>query len=95
MFSICASKPTAKLRFEGAETPDFDESLVAAFERVAATFPSRTAIGSDVWEPTYRELNNTANRYIRQAGESGLRHVSEFVQYVRRRVGLNAGLEHS
>jgi amino acid adenylation domain-containing protein len=41
---------------------DFDESLVAAFERVAATFPSRIALGSDVWEPTYRGLNETANR---------------------------------
>ena len=27
-----------------------------------ATFPSRIALGSDVWEPTYRELNETANR---------------------------------
>ena len=44
------------------DAPDFDESLVAAFERVAATFPSRIALGSDVWEPTYRELNETANR---------------------------------
>ena len=43
-------------------TADFDESLVAAFERVAAMFPSRIALGSDVWEPTYRELNETANR---------------------------------
>jgi non-ribosomal peptide synthetase component F len=39
-----------------------DESLVAAFERVAARFPSRIAIGSDTWQPTYRELNLTANR---------------------------------
>ena len=44
------------------ETCDFDESLVAAFERVAAMFPSRIALGSDVWEPTYRGLNETANR---------------------------------
>src|SRR5436190_13258124 len=44
------------------ETCNFDESLVAAFERVAAMFPSRAALGSDVWEPTYRELNETANR---------------------------------
>ncbi len=42
--------------------PDFDESLVAAFERVVAQFPSRIAVGSDVWEPTYRGLNETANR---------------------------------
>ena len=44
------------------EAPDFDESLVVAFERVTAIFPSRVALGSDVWEPTYRELNETANR---------------------------------
>ena len=62
MFSISASEPTAKVGYEGAEAPDFDESLVAAFERVAATFPSRIALGSDVWEPTYRGLNETANR---------------------------------
>src|SRR5262245_42708615 len=44
------------------ETRSFDESLVTAFERVAATFPSRIALGSDAWQPTYRELNETANR---------------------------------
>ena len=44
------------------EALDLDESLVAAFERVAATVPSRIALGSNVWEPTYRELNETANR---------------------------------
>ena len=44
------------------ETTDFDELLVTAFERVAATFPSRIALGSDAWQPTYRELNETANR---------------------------------
>ena len=62
MFSISASEPTAKVEYEGVEAPDFDESPVAAFERVAATFPSRIALGSDVWEPTYRGLNETANR---------------------------------
>lgn len=62
MFSISASEPTAKVGYEGVETPNFDESLVAAFERVAATFPLRIALGSDVWEPTYRGLNETANR---------------------------------
>jgi amino acid adenylation domain-containing protein len=44
------------------EALDLDESLVAAFERVAATVPSRIALGSNVWEPSYRELNETANR---------------------------------
>ena len=47
---------------EGLTALGCDESLVAAFERVAAAAPSRIAIGSKVWEPTYRELNETANR---------------------------------
>jgi amino acid adenylation domain-containing protein len=44
------------------EALNFDESLVAAFERVVVTFPARIAIGSNVWEPSYRALNETANR---------------------------------
>ena len=56
------SGPRTKMGCETVEPLDFDESLVAAFERAAATFPSRIALGSDVWEPTYRELNETANR---------------------------------
>ncbi len=47
---------------QGPETPDCDESLVAKFERVASTFASRIALRSDVWEATYCELNETANR---------------------------------
>jgi amino acid adenylation domain-containing protein len=41
---------------------DFDESLVAAFERVAATSPLRIAVGSEFCQTTYKELNETANR---------------------------------
>ena len=62
MFFISTSEPAAKTGYAWVQGMDFDESLVAAFERVAARFPSRIAIGSDVWEPTYRELNETANR---------------------------------
>ena len=47
---------------KGIETTHLDASLVEAFERIATAFPSRIALGSDVWEPTYRELNETANR---------------------------------
>jgi non-ribosomal peptide synthetase component F len=54
------------------EASDFDESPVVAFERVAATFPSRIALGSDVWEPTYRELNETANRLAHRLIACGL-----------------------
>jgi amino acid adenylation domain-containing protein len=61
MFSTSASEPTAKAGYGGVEAADFDEALVAAFERVAAAFPSRIALGSDLWEPTYRELNEVAN----------------------------------
>jgi amino acid adenylation domain-containing protein len=63
-----ASEPTPKV----IATPDFDESLVAAFERVAAMFPSRIALGSDAWEPTYRELNETANRLAHQLIARGI-----------------------
>src|SRR5947209_17018597 len=62
MFSISTNAPTAKVEHEGVQAPDFGESLVASFERVAAKFPSRIAVSSDIWQPTYRELNETANR---------------------------------
>jgi amino acid adenylation domain-containing protein len=62
MFTTSASKPMTKAGDDGLGVLDSDESLVAAFERVVTTFPSRIALGSDVWEPTYRELNETANR---------------------------------
>jgi amino acid adenylation domain-containing protein len=58
----CTNKSIEKLECKGTEKPDFDESLVAAFERVAVNFPSRIAVSSDAWESTYRELNETANR---------------------------------
>ena len=47
---------------EGIETRDRDETLVTAFEQIVKRFPSRIAVGSDLWQPTYRELNETANR---------------------------------
>lgn len=43
------------------EVPSFDESLVAAFERVATKYSSRIALGSDDWKPTFGELDETAN----------------------------------
>ena len=70
MFSFSASEPEAK-GCELAGAPDFDESLVAAFERAVATFPSRIAFGSDVWEPTYLELNETANRLAHRLAADG------------------------
>jgi len=41
---------------------DTDVSLVESFERVAAAYRSRTALISDLWRPTYEELNFSANR---------------------------------
>jgi amino acid adenylation domain-containing protein len=62
MVSASGSEPTPRAGSEGLKALDREESLIAAFERVAATMPSRIAVGSKVWEPTYRELNETANR---------------------------------
>ena len=62
MSARCASEAMETLECQEPETPDFDESLVAKFERVASTFASRIALGSNVWEASYCELNETANR---------------------------------
>src|ERR1035437_5456063 len=72
MSASVASGPMAKLGCESVETSDFDESLVAAFERAALTFPSNIALGSDGWEPTYRELNETAHRLAHRLIASGV-----------------------
>jgi non-ribosomal peptide synthetase component F len=39
------------------------ESLPECFEQIAASYPTRTALGSDTWRPTYAELNAVANRW--------------------------------
>ena len=72
MSSISASEPMPRVGHDWIATREFDESLVAAFERVAAVFPSRVALGSDTWEPTYRELNETANRLAHQLIACGI-----------------------
>jgi non-ribosomal peptide synthetase component F len=51
----------SKDRRNDVETFDFDGSLVAAFEEVVTKFPSRIALCTDVWKPTYWELNDVAN----------------------------------
>jgi amino acid adenylation domain-containing protein len=53
------------------KTPDFDESLVIAFERVAKAFPLRIALGSEVCQTTYKELNETANRLAHRLAAFG------------------------
>src|SRR5262245_47050724 len=53
------------------QAPDRQRSLVTAFERVATKFASRLALSSDVWQPTYRELNETANRLAHRLVANG------------------------
>src|SRR5262245_36141297 len=52
-------------------TSDFHESLVAAFERVAATSPLRVAVGSELGQATYKELNEAANRVAHRLAACG------------------------
>jgi hypothetical protein len=51
MVSASGSAPTPRAGSERPKALDREESLIAAFERVAATMPSRIAVGSKVWEP--------------------------------------------
>jgi amino acid adenylation domain-containing protein len=62
MVSTSGSDRTPNAGFDGVKAAGCDESLTAAFERVAATNPSRIAVSSTAWEPIYRELNAAANR---------------------------------
>jgi len=41
---------------------DREDTLPSRFERLAAVHSFRTAVGSGAWQPTYQELNATANR---------------------------------
>jgi len=61
-----ANRPIEKIVFANIDTRDFDESLVAAFERVVRATPLRIALGSAEWEPSYRELNEISNRLAHQ-----------------------------
>jgi hypothetical protein len=54
MVSTSGDQPTQKAGSEGLKAPNRDESLIAAFERLAARRPSRNAAGSKLWEPAYR-----------------------------------------
>jgi non-ribosomal peptide synthetase component F len=72
MSATRTNEPIRGLGCKGAEMLDFEESLVAEFERVAASFPSRIALGSDLWRPTYQELNETANRLAHRLIAAGV-----------------------
>lgn len=54
---------------------DVEQSIPARFDRVAVRHSSRIALGSGGWQPTYAELNVTANRLahalISQGGAKG------------------------
>jgi amino acid adenylation domain-containing protein len=71
MFSISVSQPTAIVGYERLDVTDFNESLVAAFERAAKAFPLRIAVGSEVCQKTYKELNETANRLAHRLAIDG------------------------
>src|SRR5207247_8575699 len=62
LVSSIGGQPAATAGLAGLMLPAVDDLLAAAFERVDGRFPSRIALGSDAWEPTYLELNETANR---------------------------------
>ena len=51
------------------------DTLPSRFARLAATHPFRTAIGSGIWQPTYLELDETANcvaqALLRHEGAAG------------------------
>src|SRR3954452_15104457 len=63
--------------WEEARWPaETEHSLAACFERAAVAHRSRTAMISDVWQPTYEELNIAANQLAhailaREAGAGG------------------------
>ena len=63
---------TEHLGYPGFESSDFNVSVAAAFERVAVKFSSRIAISSEVWQPTYRELNERANRLAHRVMNFGV-----------------------
>jgi len=56
------------VQWQASET---NESLPENFERLARMHPSRTALGSDAWQPTYEELNARAHALLRRGGASG------------------------
>jgi len=73
MVSTTGGEASFKAGLDGLETVYCDESLPAAFERVAAAMPSRVAIGAEIWSPTYRELNDKANCLAHRLIASGVR----------------------
>jgi hypothetical protein len=63
-------------------------SLMERAETVSVLFETRGLAGNAIAKPL-----NLLIDYMRQADESGLRRVPEFLDYVRRRLGMNSALE--
>ena len=64
--------------------------LMERVETAAVLFETRGLVGNAIAKPVI-----VLTDYMRQADESGLRRVPGFIQYVRRRFAVNAGLEDS
>jgi non-ribosomal peptide synthetase component F len=47
-------------------------SVVTEFERIATRCAARVAISSGLWQPTYRELNEAANRLAHRLIDAGV-----------------------
>ena len=47
--------------------PEAERTLPSSFERSVARHRLRTALGSGAWQPSYEELNASANRLARYA----------------------------
>jgi amino acid adenylation domain-containing protein len=60
--AVTLSRDDRSGRAAAEELPDADVSLAAEFERCVALHRFRTALHSDLWQPSYDELNATANR---------------------------------
>jgi len=57
-----ATKTTSQIAADEALF-DVEQSIPARYAQVAALNPSRIALGSGEWQPTYAELNAAANRF--------------------------------
>jgi len=64
-------------------------TLMERLETTAVLFETRGLVGNAIAKPV-----NLITDYMRQADEPGLRRLSGFFQYVRRRVAVNSVLEH-
>jgi len=69
-----------------------EQSIPAFFEQVAQRYPDRTAIGSGKWQPTYAELNATANSLARELLSRGVALGERVAILMRHDAPLIAGI---